>query len=217
MLLAWNIELFDKKIGMKAMSKRRSNCSLPGLAVIVAAFLSAPPVNAVPVTFNFFVDVPQFEEPALAPLNALFTDNNITEVTGMVGWNTDDVADMGRSTVRDSNPDFLFMSNIDFLFTNIPFILVFFDGELGSIVNWQARSSSPGETIALELGFLNRPVSRWIGVAPNPSPPPDQIVEVDLTTFQLQEKVAVPEPSTLALMGLGVLGMAYWQRRKPAR
>jgi len=171
-----------------------------GLAVaFLLGFFSAP-AKSVPVAYNFQFDVPDFSKPELSVLEQLFLDNSIAEVTGMVGWDTDDAVFV--------TSNFTFASNIDSLFDQTPDELVFApSGNLNQIRSWEVELG--GVMYLLELTGLDETdtiPNRWFG---------GQLLPWPDTTYDLTEAggglmpMSVPEPATLALLGAGLLALSF--------
>lgn len=177
------------------------------LAVLLAAMaqfgLVGTPASAAPLTFKFVFDVPDFSKPELDPLEQLFMSNGVTEVTGMVSYDSDD-ADFVTS-------NFLLTSNIDPLFDQSPDELVFAPtGNLNQIRSWEVHIA--GVRYILELTGLDETdtlPNRWFG---------GQILGFPNNTFDLTSAggglTQIPEPSTLTLLLGGLAGLAAVRLRR---
>lgn len=163
--------------------------------------LISPTVKSEPIAFNFTFDAPSFTDSALSPLNQIFLDNSITQVNGMVAWDTDD-AEFVTS-------NFILTSNIDGIFDSTPDELVFApSGNLNQIRRWEIEIG--GTPYILELTGLDpsdTSPNQWFG---------GQITSPDSpNTFELTDAGGgltpkrIPEPTTLTLFAMALLAVFF--------
>jgi hypothetical protein len=176
------------------------------LPAMVPLGLAIAPADATTLKFSFQFDAPDFSKPELDPLEQLFSSNGITQVTGMLAYDSNDTGSV--------TSNFSFMSNIDYLFEQPPGELVFSGGILNQVRSWETHIA--GVRYILELTGLDPTdgvhPNEWFG---------GMVLDVpEISVYELTaagggltpEPVPVPPALPLLLGGLGGL-MAIGLRR----
>jgi len=178
-----------------------------GFAVAIVMALFGAPVHAIPALFSYSYTFPDLVDPTFDTLEALIAPGTI--VSGTLAYDTDDVPATGIVSLSEGAGTVVITSSIDGIVDTSPTTASFGEGYLTNITLWGYQTSGHSYDWAVVVdGAPGAPLVMSFRDLPNVF---DVTVDVG---FTVEPTGVVPEPTTLALLGLGLAGAGIAKRRK---